>query len=61
MKDNCPKCGKEMSFYLEGNFGGALGVFECECGYIDQNYSNISYATDADWERFWNETEGIMW
>ena len=61
MKKKCPKCGKEMSFYIEGNFGGSLGVFECKCGYIDRSCSNMSYATDKDWEDFWNRTIDIMW
>ena len=56
----CPNCGKEMSFYIEGNFGGALGVFECNCGYKDKSVENISYATSEDWDSFWKETEDIM-
>lgn len=60
-KKKCPKCGKEMSFYIEGNIAGSLGVFECECGYKNKNGLNIHYATDEDWERFHNNTSGIMW
>ena len=57
----CPKCNKEMLFYIDGNFGYEIGVFECKCGYIDRSYSNMCYATDKDWENFWNHTNDIMW
>lgn len=61
MKKKCPECSREMSFYITGSFGGSLGVFECKCGYRDESYENIKYATDEDWERFWEETKDIMW
>ena len=61
MKKKCPKCGREMSFYIEGNFGGSLGVFECSCGHKNKSTENMSYATSEDWDRFWKATEDIMW
>lgn len=58
----CPKCNNEMSFHLEGNIAGTLGVFECSCGYRDASVENTyNYATSEDWNRFWKETEDIMW
>lgn len=59
MTNLCPKCNKEMRFYINGNIAGALGVFECECGYKNEDISNINYATNEDWDRFWKNTEGI--
>ena len=57
----CPICGTTMSFYLKGNFGGTLGVFECNCGYRDASVENASYyATSEDWNRFYEETKDIM-
>ena len=62
MKKKCPKCGSEMSFYLEGNFGGTLGVFECGCGYRDASVNNTyNYATDEDWKKFREATKDIIW
>lgn len=57
----CPFCEKEMTFYIEGNFGGAVGVFKCECGFIDKSSSNLAWATEKDVERFYEESAGMMW
>ena len=58
----CLLCGRAMSFYLEGNIAGAFGVFECSCGYRDASIENAcDFATHKDWDRFWKETEDIMW
>ena len=61
MKKKCPKCGNEMQFYIEGNFGGSLGVFECDCGHKDKSRENMFYAANEDWDRFWKATEDVMW
>lgn len=57
----CPECGKEMLFYIKGSFVGTLGVFECKCGYKSQSSSNISYATNEEWERFRKNTKSVRW
>lgn len=57
----CPECGKQMTFDMEGNFGGTFGIFNCECGYKDKSYSNITYATEDDWSKFRKDNVGIMW
>lgn len=58
----CPECKEKMRFYLEGNFGGTLGVFECSCGYKNKSVDNADYyATSKDWHRFHEETKDIMW
>lgn len=56
----CPKCKKQMSFHIEGNFGGALGVFTCECGYRDSSIENYQYATEDEIISEEATTE-IMW
>ena len=56
------ECKEKMKFYLEGNFGGTLGVFECSCGYKSKSVENASYyATIEDWNGFYEETKDIMW
>lgn len=59
----CPKCGKALEFYLEGNFGGTIGTFKCKCGFVDRSYLNSGYATEREWKEFhvWTIKEGIMW
>lgn len=58
----CPICGENISFHLEGNFGGTLGVFECKnCGYRDASTTNASYATNEEWDEFEEATQNIMW
>ena len=57
----CPQCGKHLSFHIEGNFGGALGVFSCKCGYRDSNIENYAYATIKELAEFEKATEDIMW
>ena len=57
----CPNCGKHLSFHIEGNFGGALGVFSCKCGYRDSSVENYVYATSKELVEFEKATEGIMW
>jgi hypothetical protein len=50
-----------MSFHLEGNFGGTIGIFTCECGYKDSSIENYLYATEEDIAEFEEATQGIMW
>ena len=50
-----------MSFHIEGNFGGALGVFSCRCGYKDSSIENYLYATNDELASFEKATENIMW
>ena len=57
----CPNCGKHMLFHIEGNFGGALGVFNCKCGYKDSSIENYLYATNEELAKFEKATEDIMW
>lgn len=59
----CPKCGGKLKFYLEGNFGGTIGNFECKCGFKDRSYENSFFATNEEWKEFheWTIKEGIMW
>ena len=56
----CPNCGKHLSFRIEGNFGGALGIFSCNCGYRDSSVENYVYATNEEIAKFEKVTEGIM-
>lgn len=57
----CPNCGKHLSFHIEGNFGGALGIFSCKCGYRDSSIKNYIYATSKELAEFEKATEDIMW
>lgn len=60
----CPECGEHMSFYIEGNFGGSLGVFNCtceDCEYEDRSVDNMIYATDDELKKFYEDTKDIMW
>ena len=57
----CPNCSKHMSFHIEGNFGGHLGVFSCKCGYKDSSVENYVYATSKELAEFEKATECIMW
>lgn len=57
----CPNCGKHLSFHIDFDFGGTLGVFNCNCGYKDRSYDNYSYATKQEREEFEEATKDIMW
>ena len=57
----CPRCGKPLLFHIEGNFGGALGIFSCECGYKDSSIENYLYATEAELAKFEEASADIMW
>ena len=57
----CPNCGKQLSFHIDFDFGGTLGVFSCKCGYKDESYYNYSYATCNEREAFEEATKDIMW
>lgn len=57
----CPKCGEQMAFHIEGNFGGTLGIFDCSCGYRNGDYSNFLYATEDELNEFYENTKDIMW
>ena len=57
----CPNCGKSLSFHIDFDFGGTLGVFNCKCGYEDKSYYNYSYATHDERKAFEEATKNIMW
>ena len=57
----CPECGKHMSFHIDFDFGGTLGVFSCDCGYKNSSYNNLIYATKNEREEFEEATKNIMW
>lgn len=57
----CPSCGSHMSFDIDFDFGGTLGIFNCSCGYKDRSYDNLRYATNDEREAFEEATKDIMW
>lgn len=50
-----------MAFHVAGGFGGALGIFNCNCGYKNSSYSNFSYATKVELDKFYEDAKDIMW
>lgn len=56
----CPNCGNHMDFYIEGNFGGSLGVFNCKCGYKNKSLDNMKYANSNDWLDYDERYRDIM-
>ena len=57
----CCRCGKQMQFYIIDSFGGNMGLFKCSCGHEDMRESNLLYATQDDWDKFYENSGDIMY